>query len=131
VKGARQEPTRFRIAAVDEEHGVTPRELFFDLVFVFGFTQVTTLLAHNPTLSGMGHGVLVLAALWWAWASYAALTNAVDPELNEVGAALLVAVIAMFIAALVVRHWFDGMSGLAPGAQPAHDDVRLESMFLK
>ena len=29
--------------AVDHEHRVTPRELFFDLVFVFVFTQVATL----------------------------------------------------------------------------------------
>ena len=34
--------------AVEQEHRVTPRELFFDLVFVFAFTQVTTLLAHDP-----------------------------------------------------------------------------------
>lgn len=98
--------TRPRIAALDEEHGVTPRELFFDLVFVFGFTQVATLLAHEPTFGGIGRGMLVLAALWWAWASYAALTNAVDPEANEVGAALLVALIAMFVAALVVPGVF-------------------------
>jgi low temperature requirement protein LtrA len=58
---------RRRVAAVDEEHGVTPRELFFDLVFVFAFTQVATLLAHDPTFAGIGRGVLVLAALWWAW----------------------------------------------------------------
>jgi low temperature requirement protein LtrA len=98
--------TRPRIAALDEEHGVTPRELFFDLVFVFGFTQVATLLAHEPTFGGIGRGMLVLAALWWVWASYAALTNAVDPEANEVGAALLVALIAMFVAALVVPGVF-------------------------
>jgi low temperature requirement protein LtrA len=99
---------QFRIAAVDEEHGVTPRELFFDLVFVFGFTQVATLPAHDPTFTGIGHGMLVLAALWWAWASYAALTNALDPEVNAVGAALLVALIAMFIGALVVPGVFAG-----------------------
>jgi low temperature requirement protein LtrA len=95
-----------RIAAVDEEHGVTPRELFFDLVFVFAFTQVTTLLAHHPTFAGVGHGMLVLAALWWAWAGYASLTNTVDPELGAVGAALLVALIAMFVAALAVPTAF-------------------------
>jgi hypothetical protein len=50
--------------AVDHEHSVTPRELFFDLVFVFAFTQVTTLLANDPTFAGIGRGVLVLAALW-------------------------------------------------------------------
>ena len=32
--------------AVEQEHRVTPRELFFDLVFVFAFTQVTLSLIH-------------------------------------------------------------------------------------
>jgi low temperature requirement protein LtrA len=94
--------------AVDHEHGVTPRELFFDLVFVFAFTQVATLLAGDPTFAGIGRGVLVLAALWWAWAAYAWLTNIVDPEDGVVGAVLLVALIAMFVAALVVPGVFDG-----------------------
>ena len=93
--------------AVDHEHRVTPRELFFDLVFVFAFTQVATLLADDPTFAGIGRGVLVLAALWWAWTAYAWLTNTVDPEEGVVGAALLVALIAMFVAALVVPGVFD------------------------
>ena len=93
--------------AVDHEHRVTPRELFFDLVFVFGFTQVATLLADDPTFAGIGRGVLVLGALWWAWTAYAWLTNTVDPEEEVVGAALLVALIAMFVAALVVPGVFD------------------------
>ena len=92
---------------VEREHRVTPRELFFDLVFVFAFTQVATLLAEDPTFAGMGRGVLVLAALWWAWSAYAWLTNIVDPEEGVVGAALLVALIAMFVAALVVPGVFD------------------------
>src|ERR671915_2175021 len=93
--------------AVDQEHRVTPRELFFDLVFVFAFTQVATLLADDPTFAGIGRGVLVLAALWWAWAAYSWFTNVVDPEEGFVGAALLVALIAMFVAALVVPDVFD------------------------
>jgi low temperature requirement protein LtrA len=93
--------------AVDHEHRVTPRELFFDLVFVFAFTQVATLLADDPTFAGMGRGVLVLAALWWAWSAYAWLANTVDPEEGVVGAALLVALIAIFVAALVVPGVFD------------------------
>ena len=93
--------------AVAEEHRVTPRELFFDLVFVFAFTQVATLLANDPTFTGIGHGVLVLAALWWAWTAYAWLTNTVDPEEGVVGAALLVALIAMFVAALAVPGVFE------------------------
>src|SRR5262245_34236026 len=99
------------VAAVDQEHRVTPRELFFDLVFVFAFTQVATLLSNDPTFAGVGRGVLVLAALWWAWSAYAWFTNTVDPEEELVGAALLVALIAMFIAALAVPAVFgdDGM----------------------
>jgi low temperature requirement protein LtrA len=93
--------------AVEHEHRVTPRELFFDLVFVFAFTQVATLLADDPTFAGIGRGVLVLGALWWAWTAYAWLTNTLDPEESFVGAALLVALIAMFVAALVVPNVWD------------------------
>ena len=53
----------------EREHPVTPLELYFDLVFVFAFTQVTTVLSNNPTWSGLGHGLLILATLWWAWAA--------------------------------------------------------------
>ena len=52
--------------------------------------------------------MLVLAALWWTWTAYAALTNTVDPEEGVVGAALLVALIAMFVAALAVPGVFVG-----------------------
>ena len=101
--------------AVDHEHRVTPQELFFDLVFVFAFTQVATLLTADPTFAGIGRGVLVLAALWWTWTAYAWLTNTVDPEEGVVGAALLVALIAMFIAALAVPGVF-GDDGVLFGA---------------
>jgi len=100
---------------VDHEHNVTPRELFFDLVFVFAFTQVTTLLAHEPTFTGLGRGVLVLGALWWPWTGYAWLTNTVDPEEGFIGVSLLVALIAMFLVALAVPGSF-GDEGVLFGA---------------
>jgi low temperature requirement protein LtrA len=102
--------------AIEHEHRVTPRELFFDLVFVFAFTQVATLLTDDPTFAGIGRGVLVLAALWWTWSAYAWLTNTVDPEEGVIGAALLVALIAMFVAALVVPGVFDDEGVLFGGA---------------
>jgi low temperature requirement protein LtrA len=90
----------------EREQRVTPLELFFDLVFVFAFTQVTTVLSDNPTWSGLGHALLILGVLWWAWASYAWLTNTVDPGLGAVSAALLFAMAAMFVAALAVPDAF-------------------------
>ena len=87
-------------------HAVTPLELFFDLVFVFGFTQVTTVFSNNPTWSGLGHGLLILATLWWAWAAYTWLTNMVDPGVGAMWGAMLVAMGAMFVAALAVPDAF-------------------------
>jgi low temperature requirement protein LtrA len=57
----------------DAEHQVTPLELFFDLVFVFAITQVTSLLADHPTWVGVLRGMLVLAALWWLYFDVAAI----------------------------------------------------------
>jgi low temperature requirement protein LtrA len=99
---------------VEREQRVTPLELLFDLVFVFAFTQVTTVLSDDPTWSGLGHGLLILAALWWAWAAYAWLTNTVDPELGAVWGAMLLAMGAMFVAALAVPDAF-GRHGVVFG----------------
>jgi low temperature requirement protein LtrA len=99
---------------VEREQRVTPLELFFDLVFVFGFTQVTTVVSDDPTWGGLGHGLLILAALWWAWAAYAWLTNTVDPGEDAVWGAMLVAMAAMFVAALAVPEAF-GRHGVVFG----------------
>jgi low temperature requirement protein LtrA len=88
------------------EHRVTPVELFFDLVFVFAFTQVTTLMTDDPTWTGLGEGLMVLAALWSVWAAYAWLTNVADPDEGPARGAMLVAIGATFIAALAVPDVF-------------------------
>jgi low temperature requirement protein LtrA len=89
-----------------DEHQVTPLELFFDLVFVFAITQVTIMLADNPTWSGVFRGMLVLAALWWAWSVYAWLTSAMDVDEGGVRLAMLASMAAMFGVALAVPGAF-------------------------
>jgi low temperature requirement protein LtrA len=98
----------------EREQRVTPLELFFDLVFVFAFTQVTTVLSDDSTWSGLGHALLILAGLWWVWAAYAWLTNTVDPGDGAVWGAMLVAMAAMFVAALAVPEAF-GRHGVVFG----------------
>ena len=89
------------------EKRVEPLELFFDLVFVFAVTQVTALMSHKPTWEGLGQGMLVLIALWWAWGAYAWLTNYIAAD-EGVERLLMFAVMgAMLIAALAVPHAFD------------------------
>ena len=89
---------------------------------MFAFTQVATLFTDDPTFAGIGRGVLVLAALWWTWSAYAWLTNTVDPEEGVVGVALLVALIGMFVAALVVPGVFDDEG--VPSAPPSSSSGR-------
>src|SRR5262249_16255826 len=91
---------------MEREHRITPLELFFDLVFVFAFTQVTSVFLHDETWSGLGHGLLMLGALWWAWASYAWLTNTVDAGRDPVLVGVLAAIAAMFVGALAVPEAF-------------------------
>src|SRR3954447_2980197 len=90
------------------EERVTNLELFFDLVFVFAITQVTALMSKQGSWTGIGQGMLVLAALWWAWAGYAWLTNRVDPEEGGVRLAVFVAMAALLVASLAVPRTFGG-----------------------
>jgi low temperature requirement protein LtrA len=101
---------------VEAEQRVTPLELFFDLVFVFGLTQVTSLMSADPTWSGLARGMLVLAALWWAWAAYAWLTNTIDPDEGAARLAVFGAMAAMLIVGLAAPGAFDDDALLFGGA---------------
>src|SRR5919106_1374272 len=85
-----------------EQETVKPLELFFDLVFVLGFTQCTALMAEQGTWEGIGRGMLVLAVLWWAWAGYAWLTSVIDPEEGSVRVVMIAAMAGLLVVALCV-----------------------------
>jgi len=92
-------------------HAVTPLELFFDLVFVFALTQVTTLMADDLAWLGLLRGFAVLAAIWWAWAGYAWLTNTVnidDDLLSRL--VMMVAMAAMLVVGLAAPAAFGDYS---------------------
>jgi low temperature requirement protein LtrA len=90
----------------DTEKRVAPLELFFDLVFVFALTQVTLLMSNKPTWEGLGEGMLVFVALWWAWAAYAWLTNYIAAEEDLERMLVFAAMGAMLLAALAVPGAF-------------------------
>src|SRR6187431_2696427 len=98
----------------ESEQRVTALELFFDLVFVFAITQVTGFLADNSTWVGLLQGLLLIMALWWAWASYAWLTNWLNPEEGAVRLAMFGSMAAMLIVSLAVPHAF-GVDGVIFG----------------
>jgi low temperature requirement protein LtrA len=104
-----------RMEAVSEDASVTPLELFFDLVFVFGLTQVTALIAENPTGQGLLRGALVLGLLWWSWVGYAWLGNVVRADEGTARVAMLAAMAAMFVMALAIPEAFHDLPGGLPG----------------
>src|ERR671911_117218 len=92
--------------ADSSEKRVAPLELFFDLVFVFALTQVTQLMSNQPSWTGLGQGMLILAALWWAWAAYAWLTNYVAAEEDRERLLMLAVMGAFLVTALAVPRAF-------------------------
>jgi low temperature requirement protein LtrA len=93
-------------AELRERDTVKPLELFFDLVFVLGFTQCTALMVGQPDWAGIGKGMLALALLWWAWSGYAWLTSVVEPEEGDVRILLLVIMAGLLVVALCVPEAF-------------------------
>ena len=92
--------------AAEEERKTSYLELFFDLVFVFAFTQVTSLILEDTSLQGFARAALVLAMVWWAWSAYAWMTNAIDVENTVTRLIVFAAMTAGFFMALAVPHAF-------------------------
>jgi low temperature requirement protein LtrA len=100
-----------RFRPTDERHRVTTLELFFDLVFVFAFTQVTALMAADPSPTGALRGLVLLALLWWAWCSYAWLGNQAHADEGIVRLTVIAAIAAMFVVALTIPESFADLPG--------------------
>lgn len=99
------------MVAATAEARVTPIELFFDLVFVFGLTQITTLMAHDVSVHGIVRGLLVLGLLWWSWVGYAWLGNVVVADEGAIRAVLFAVMAAMFLLALAIPQAFTDLPG--------------------
>jgi low temperature requirement protein LtrA len=96
------------------EFRVSTIELFFDLVFVFAVTQLTSLLAGAPTGAGLGRVALIFGNLWWIYGGYAWLTNAVPPRGPVMRLLMLLGMGGFLIVALAIPTAFDG-GGVAFG----------------
>ncbi len=64
------------------EQRVTWAELFFDLVWVFGLTQLAAALAASQGIGEAAQTVLLLAPLWWGWVGVTLLGNTAGAALD-------------------------------------------------
>ncbi len=104
-------PHRTRLAAASEAHRVTPAELFFDLVFVYAITQVTALLADEPTVLGLAQGLVLLYLLWWVWCCFAWLGNVVRADTGALRLILLAVMALMLVIAVTVPEAYEDLPG--------------------
>jgi low temperature requirement protein LtrA len=98
----------------EDELRVSTLELFFDLVFVFTLTQLTTLLAGDLTVGTLARVVLIFDVLFWMYAAYAWLTNQVPPDRPRRRLLLILGMAAFLVCALAVPQALDG-GGVAFG----------------
>ncbi|WCN81370.1 low temperature requirement protein A [Micromonospora sp. LH3U1] len=98
-----------RPVSAAETHRTTMFEIFFDLVFVFALTRVITFMAGSPSALTLAQGLLLLLLLLYSWSPYIWVGNLVRPDVGLVRAATLVAMAAIFVAALVLPDaWQQG-----------------------
>ncbi len=96
--------TRMR---VDREQGATFVELFFDLVFVYAVTQLTSLVLHDLTWAGVGRAALLFWLVWWARTQFTWTLNTADTEHVWVRLPTLAATAVAFFLAQSVPGAFD------------------------
>lgn len=86
-----------------------PVELFFDLAFVFAFSQLVGVLIHEPTWAGAGKAGLLFALLWLPWQELTWATNAVSGNGRTIRLLLLAAtVVSVPMAAATSTALEDG-----------------------
>jgi low temperature requirement protein LtrA len=89
-----------------EETRVSTLELFFDLVFVFTVTQLTTVVVRHPNADGVSQVAVMLFAIWWMYAGYAWLTNSIDLSRPSFRLFLVAAMGAWLVLALAIPYAF-------------------------
>jgi low temperature requirement protein LtrA len=89
-----------------QAQAVTFVELFFDLVFVYAVTQVTSLTAADLTAAGIARSVLLFWLIWWAWTQFTWTLNPADTNHDLVRVVTLVATGAAFLMAASVGRAF-------------------------
>ena len=91
-----------------EDRSASFVELFFDLVFVFGITQVVASIHGHLDWPTLWRAAVVLGLLWWAWSQFTWLAGQTDFEELRPRLALLAATAGTFVLAVAVQGaWGD------------------------
>ena len=81
-------------------------ELFFDLVFVYAITMITSFSAHNLDASHLLQALLIFWLIWWGWTQFTWTLNAANTRISWVRMMVLIATGVAFIMASSVGEAF-------------------------
>jgi low temperature requirement protein LtrA len=85
---------------------VSTLEIFFDLVFAFTLTQLTSVLATRLSWLAVLQVLLVFGLLWWMYGAYAWLTNSRPPVHTAERLLLLVGMTGFLVVGLAIPRGF-------------------------
>ncbi len=88
-----------RVGDKDVPAEVTNIELFFDLVYVFAFTQLSGLLYSRHGWTAIAQAAVIFVALWWSWSYTAWAMGLLDPERVPVAALLVILMLLSLVMA--------------------------------
>jgi len=91
-----------------EDFTADPVELFFDLAYVFAFSQLVAFLIEHPTWAGVGKAALLFALLWLPWQQLTWAANAISGNGRPVRALFLVATVVSIPMAASTSTAFEG-----------------------
>ena len=74
-------------------------ELFFDLVFVYAITRITSLTANHLDSRHVLQSLLIFWLIWWAWSQFTWTLNSANTKLAEVRLIVLIATGVTFVMA--------------------------------
>jgi low temperature requirement protein LtrA len=95
----------------------TPLESFFDLVYTLALTLVINFVLGHLDLGGVLQGAALVMALWWSWACYSWLTDAIPVHSVLLARILILAATATIaVASLALPEAFGKTAVLFAGA---------------
>jgi low temperature requirement protein LtrA len=95
-----------------EDYTADPVELFFDLAFVFAFSQIVHMLVVHPDWEHIAKAGLIFLLIWLPWTQFTWAANAVPGNQRSVRLGFLVATAATVPMGAAVETAFDGSGPL-------------------
>jgi low temperature requirement protein LtrA len=95
-----------------EDFTADPVELFFDLAYVFAFSQLVGHLVHHPTWRGVGEATLLFLLMWLPWSQFTWAANRVSGNGRTVRALFLVGTVVSVPMAASVSTAFESGGAL-------------------